>query len=193
MQGPIQPKTAWGRSLARLADRLARERNGAAALEFALIAIPFLMLVMGVLEIAMLYLVSTTLENATSDAARQIRTGTFQNGSTVTAANFVSQICSELDWLGSASSCSSNLFVDVRTYASYTAIAEPNPISNQQITQASLTFAPGAAGSIVMVRAFYRWQLFTPGLDLMVATLNGGSTLISATAAFKNEPYGSSS
>ena len=191
MHVPIQQKTAWGRRLARLADRLAKQRDGAAAIEFALIAIPFLALIMGILEIAMLYLVSTTLENATSDAARQIRTGQFQNGSTVTAADFVTQICSELSWLGS--SCSSNLFVDVRTYASYTAIAEPNPISNRQITQASLTFSPGAAGNIVMVRAFYQWQLFTPGLDMMVATLNGGSTLITATAAFKNEPYGASS
>jgi len=189
MQVRFPLRTAWGACLARLTDRLAKGRDGAAAVEFALIALPFLMLVMGILEVALIYLVSTTLENATSDAARQIRTGQFQNGSTVTPAAFVTQICSEMTWLGS--SCASNLFVDVRTYTSYTAITEPTPISNKQITQASLTFAPGTAGSIVMVRAFYQWQLFTPGLDLMVATLNGGSTLITATAAFKNEPYGS--
>jgi Flp pilus assembly protein TadG len=191
MQVGFPFKTVWGGRLGRLADRLARGRDGAAALEFALIAIPFLALVMGILEIALYYLVSTTLENATSDAARQIRTGQFQNGSTVTAAGFVTQICGELTWL--SPSCASNLFVDVRTYTSYTAISEPNPIASHQITQASLTFSPGAAGSIVMVRAFYQWQLFTPGLDMMVASLNGGSTLITATAAFKNEPYTSSS
>jgi Flp pilus assembly protein TadG len=184
-------KTGPGARLARFANRLAQQRDGSAAVEFALIALPFLALVMGILEIGMYYVVSTTLENATEDAARQIRTGQFQNGSTVTAAGFVTQICSELTWL--SSSCPSNLFVDVRTYTSYTAIAEPTPISNRQITQASLTFSPGAAGSIVMVRAFYQWQLFTPGLDMMVATLNGGSTLITATSAFKNEPYSASS
>ena len=68
------------------------------------------------------------------------------------------------------------------------------PIVNGVMTQQSkLTFSPGKAGDIVLVRAFYQWRLFTPLLDGMAATLNGGSTLITATSVFRNEPYAVSS
>ena len=153
-----------------------------------MVALPFLMLICGILEISMIYLVSTTLENATSDVARQIRTGQLQTAGGATSTTFISSICGELSWLGSR--CTSNLYVDVRTFANFSSVNQPSPIQNGQINQNNLTFTPGAAGDIVLVRAFYQWKLFSPLIDQMSASLNGGSTLITATAAFKNEPYG---
>jgi Flp pilus assembly protein TadG len=179
-------KTASGR-LGRLAARFAKGHAGSAVVEFALVALPFLALVMGVLEISMIYLVSTSLDNATSDVARKIRTGELQTAGGATASTFASAICGELSWLGP--NCNANLYVDVRTFASFTSISQPSPVANGQVNQAALQFNPGAAGDIVLVRSFYQWTLFTPALDGMAATLNGGSTLITATAAFKNEPY----
>lgn len=183
----LKGRSRFGRLLARFANG----RRGAAAVEFAMVALPFLMLIFGIMEISMIYLVSVTLENATVEAARQIRTGNFQNGSASdqTAAYFQGQICGQLSWLGS--NCSSNLFVDVRTFTSFASINQPNPIQNGQINQNNLSFQTGGAGDIVMVRAFYQWTLFTPMLDGMVASMNGGSTLITATSTFKNEPYSS--
>jgi Flp pilus assembly protein TadG len=182
---PIR-KAALGR-FNRLVARLSGRRDGSAAVEFAMVALPFLALIMGILEISMIYLVSTTLENATSDVARQIRTGQLQTTGGATAATFAASICGELSWLGS--SCSSNLYVDVRTFASFSSVTQTSPINNGAIDTTALSFTPGVAGDIVVVRAFYKWTLFTPVLDGMAATLNGGSTLITATAAFKNEPY----
>ena len=45
------------------------------AVEFAIIGIPMLMLMFGVLELALILLVSATLDSATDFAARNIRTG----------------------------------------------------------------------------------------------------------------------
>jgi Flp pilus assembly protein TadG len=179
--------------LRRLLIRFADGRGGASAVEFAIIALPFLMLVFGIMEISMIYLVSTTLDNATVDVARQIRTGAFQNGATAnqTEAYFQSEICNELSWLGS--NCSSNLYIDVRTFSSFNTMTQPSPIQSGKVTQANLQFSPGNAGDIVMVRAFYQWTLIAPALDGMVATMNGGSTLLTATSTFKNEPYSTSS
>jgi Flp pilus assembly protein TadG len=187
MARPIT-KAASGR-IRRLAARLAERRDGSAAVEFAMVALPFLALIMGILEISMIYLVSTTLENATSDAARQIRTGELQTAGGATASTFTTKICSELTWLGTSASCSSKLYVDVRTFSSFSGVTQNSPVTNGAVDPTKLTFAMGAAGDIVMVRAFYKWTLFTPLLDGMAATLNGGTTLITATAAFKNEPY----
>ncbi|MDR3512166.1 MAG: pilus assembly protein [Caulobacteraceae bacterium] len=173
--------------LARMIVRLAEGRRGSAAVEFAMVALPFLALIMGILEISMIYLVSTTLENATADAARQIRTGQLQTAGGATSAGFVTTICGELTWLGS--NCSNNLHVDVRTFASFSNITQASPIKNGVIDTTALQFTPGTAGQIVLVRAFYQWTLFTPLLDGIAAQMNGGSTLLTATAAFKNEPY----
>jgi Flp pilus assembly protein TadG len=183
---------ALRRARAHLA-RFADGRGGSTAVEFAMIALPFLALIMGILEISMIFLVSTTLENATSDVARMIRTGELQTtgGTGATSAGFKSAICGELSWLGSTN-CSNNLSVDVRTFASFSAMTQSSPVTNGAVDSSKLQFTPGAAGDIVLVRAFYQWTLFTPLLDQVAATLNGGTTLITATAAFKNEPYGTS-
>jgi Flp pilus assembly protein TadG len=173
-----------------LMKRFAHGRTGSAAVEFAMIALPFLALIMGIVEISMIYLVSTTLENATADVARKVRTGELQtSGTTQTPTMFVNSICGELTWL---SSCSTNLYVDVNKATSFSTVSQASPIKNGQIDQTQLHFVLGGPGDIVMVRAFYQWTLFTPMLDGMAATMNGGSTLITSTAAFKNEPYAAS-
>jgi Flp pilus assembly protein TadG len=172
--------------LMRLIVRLTEGRRGSAAVEFAMVALPFLALVMGTLEVSMIYLVSTTLENATSDVARQIRTGQLQTAGGATATTFATSICGELSWLPN---CSSNLYVDVRTFASFSGITETSPIQNGVINTSQLQFSPGTAGQIVLVRAFYQWTLFTPVLDGIAADMNGGSTLLTSTVAFQNEPY----
>lgn len=188
MQARTIIKAASGR-FGRFSARFARGRGGSAAVEFAMVALPFLALIMGILEISMIYLVSTTLENATADAARQVRTGELQTAGGATAATFATKICNELTWLGSSTSCLSKLYVDVRTFSTFSGVTQPSPVANGAVNTTALKFQLGAAGDIVLVRSFYQWTLFTPVLDGMAATLNGGSTLITATAAFKNEPY----
>ena len=50
-------------------------------------------------------------------------------------------------------------------------------------------YSPGGPGDIVVVRLFYQWPLFVTGLGYNIANLSGSKRLLSATAAFKNEPY----
>src|SRR5579862_9810282 len=108
----FSPSNTLSRRLRRLTTRFARGRKGSAAVEFAMIALPFLALIMGTIEISMIYLVSTTLENATADMARNIRTGQTTTAGGATRTSFTNQICTEMTWLGS--NCASNLYVDVQ-------------------------------------------------------------------------------
>jgi len=39
-----------------------------------------------------------------------------------------------------------------------------------------------------VVQLFYQWPLFVTGLGYNIANLNGSKRLLTATAAFRNEP-----
>ena len=68
-------RTIGFRSLIR---RFIKAKDGVAAVEFALIAAPFFMLLFAILEVAMIFFSSLVLENGVINAARTIRTGEFQ-------------------------------------------------------------------------------------------------------------------
>lgn len=168
--------------LARAALRFARAERGATAVEFALVSIPFLLLVMAMIELGLVFLVSLTLENAIIDVGRTIRTGQVQ-GAKTTAADFKTAVCNRMSWLGDR--CAAGLSLDVRTYADFTSIgasgasaAPPNPTA----------WDPGKAGSIVLVRGYYEWPLVTPLMNTGLQSANGKRIIYAATA-FMNEPY----
>ncbi len=176
--------------LQRFARRFTEGRRGAAAVEFALISIPFFALMFGIIEVGLIYVMAVTLEAATNDAAREIRTGQLQSqGSPATAASFKSRVCSQLGWLGS--NCASNLSVQVQTFTNFQTITQPSPIQNGAINQSNLAFSVGGPGDIVLVQTFYQWTVLAPALDHIGTPLSGGKMLLTSTAVFRNEPYGS--
>lgn len=168
--------------LARLAGRFARGERGATAVEFALVAGPFLLLVFGIIELGLVLLVSLTLENAIIDVGRTIRTGQVQSASG-TAASFKTAVCAKMSWLGA--NCNSALSIDVRTYADY---ATTNASNLNTIVPTTMAWNPGTAGSIVLIRAYYSWPLITPLLPTGLQNANGKRIIYAATA-FSNEPY----
>ena len=178
----LRPRSAPGARAAWL-----RADGGATAVEFALVAAPLIFMLFSILELAMVFLVASTLENATSDTARTIRTGAVQTSGGGSANAIRDTICAKLGWL--QSQCSTNLSVDVRTYSQFTNPTAPSPVTNNAFDPTKLSYSIGAQGDIVLVRAFYRWTLITPFLKSGLSNLNGGVTMLTATAMFKTEPY----
>jgi Flp pilus assembly protein TadG len=180
--------SALGR-LRRFAGRFVHGRRGAAAVEFALVSIPFFALLFGIVEVGLIYFVATTLEMATNEAAREIRTGQLQGQTTPeTVAAFKTLICGQLSWLGS--SCTSNLFVQVQTYSSFATITQPSPITSGALNQNTMSFSLGGPGDIVLVQSFYQWTVLAPALDNIGTPISGGKMLLTSTSVFRNEPYG---
>lgn len=185
----------WITKLRRTARALTRAEGGATAVEFALIAVPFFLLLFGTIELALVFLLSTSLENATDMAARQVRTGQMQTAGGASAATFKTLVCNNLGWL--KGDCATNLYVDVRTFASFQTVSSPQPITTsgtppkKTFDPTKLTFNMGNAGDIVVVRTYYNWPLITPMVQQAIQTLSDGHMVISSTAAFRNEPYGS--
>lgn len=175
------------RRLLRLIRRVIGSDRGATAVEMALIASPFLMLLFGIFEIGMIFLISVSLENGMDLAARTIRTGQLQTGGSATASAFKTSICNSFGWF--QADCVKNLSVDVRTYPTFAAVTAPQLVQNGTFNTAALQFTPGNADDIVVVRAYYQWTLITPFFNQALQQLNGGTALLTATAAFRNEPY----
>jgi Flp pilus assembly protein TadG len=179
--------TGWPAPRRRLHAFLA-SRDGATAVEFAMVALPFFMLLFGVLELGMLFIAATTLDAATTQVARQIRTGQFQSGASHSAADFKTAVCNGMSWI-SASDCQANLSVDARTFASFSTIDLTTPVKNNQIDQTQLSFTPGSASDIVLVRVFYPWSLITPVLEPGLPNLGPTKRLLTTAVAFRNENW----
>jgi Flp pilus assembly protein TadG len=165
--------------------RFARARQGATAVEFAMIALPFLTLVFATLELGMMFVLSTKLESSAQDAARTVRTGQFQTAGQA-QADYKNAICNNLGWL--AGDCQTNLYLDVRTFPTFAAVTAAPPVTNGAVDPSKMAFQPGVACSIVLARAFYNWTLLAPDLS-GVSHLNGDKVLLTAASAFRNEPY----
>jgi Flp pilus assembly protein TadG len=173
--------------LGRFASRFARAEHGVTAVEFGLVSVPILMMIFGLIEIAMVFLVGTTLDQATQAAARQIRTGEFQATATPTKAAFKTMVCQRMTWL--QSKCTADLWLDVQTFSNYSNLAAAPPIAPATFNPNTTCFYAGQPKDIVLVRAYFEWDLITPLLSVALQNMGGGRRLISSTTAFRNEPY----
>ncbi len=166
-------------------DALAENEQGVTAVEFALIAAPFFFLIFAIIEVGFIYILSSILEIGLSNASRDIRIGSFQT-SGGTEASFKQAICDETFGF---MNCDSNFYVDVRRITSFTGTSIASPISNGNLNSGSFIFDPAAADEIIVIRAFYEWNLFTPVISDPISNLNGGKRLIQANVVFRVEPY----
>lgn len=167
----------------------AADKRGLAAVEFAMIAFPFFFLIFGLLEVCAIFIMTTVLEHGLNEASRSIRTGQAQEAG-FGAVAFKSAVCSELfDLLD----CDGNLTLDVKTFSNFGSTSNPSPIDGSgNFDPSGFEYDPGLANEIVVVRAFYEWDLFTPVMSAPLSNLSGGKRLLQSTIAFRNEPFGSS-
>jgi Flp pilus assembly protein TadG len=181
------------RKLPRGLARFGQSRTGATAVEFAMVALPFLFCVFAIFELAIVFLISITLDNATANAARQIRTGNIQaSGGGATSPGALSledTICKNLGWLQAQCVKNSTLFVDVRVLNGFDDSTVPPLVVNQQINTSNFCFYSGQASAIVLVRTAFKWPLLTPFLNSGLSRLGNGIAMISSTTAFKSEPF----
>jgi len=174
---------------ARLADLYShlKDRRGSAAVEFALVAGPLIFLICACVELALIFLVSVSLDNATDLASRDIRTGLTTNANT-SVEQFKQKICDRMGWLGGG--CVSNLQVDVQIYSSFAGLSQAlPPIEDGKFKAANFYFNIGAGSKVQMVRVYYEWPLITPFLDGGLSRLGNHDAVITAKAVFRNEPF----
>jgi len=165
--------------------RFARGNDGIAAVEFGIVAAPFLALMFAIMETAIVFFASQTLETAVADSARLIMTGQAQQSS-FTQAQFKSAVCAKILGLFD---CANGIKIDVKTYTSFSSISSAKPIDATGKLLTNFGYTPGNPGDIVVVRLMYEWPIYVSLLGFNLADMSSGKRLIIATAAFRNEPY----
>jgi Flp pilus assembly protein TadG len=183
MTGTAQARPLWRRRF----DAFVGDLRGVAAVEFALIAFPFFVLIFGLIEVVMIFILSSTLDYGVMEAARRVRTGELQS-SGQGLAGFKAAVCGNLFNL---LDCDSKLMIDVRKFDSFAAtdFSQPPVDKDGNLKQDQFGFEPGKADDIVVVRVFYTWSLLTPVISAPLANMSGGRRLLVSTATFRNEPF----
>ena len=165
--------------------RFARRSEGVAAVEFGMVAAPFLALMFAIMETALVFFASQTLETAVADSARLIMTGQAQNAA-FTQAQFKNAVCAKLTVMFD---CVNGVAIDVQSYTTFSTVDISSPIDASKNFVPPNNYLPGGPTDIVVVRLFYKWPIFVTGLGFNLANLSGNKRLLTATAAFQNEPY----
>ena len=169
--------------LRRLVGRhsLLRVRTGAGALEFALTAPVFFLMIGMVMENGLILFQQSILDNAVADASRMIRTGSLQmSGGDVTT--FSTQVCNDI----SALIPCANLTYNVQSAATFAAIST-TVNSNGHGFLTGTSFTPGGPGQDVFVQVAWDRPYYIPWVGNAVNP--GGTTMMISTAAFTNEFY----
>jgi len=165
--------------------RFARGNDGIAAVEFGMVAAPFLALMFAIMEMAIVFFASQTLETAVADSSRLIMTGQVQTGN-FTETKFKQAVCAKILGLFD---CANGIKIDVKKYSGFSSINNSKPIDAKGNLLTNFGYDPGKQGDIVVVRLMYEWPIYVSLLGFSLSDLSGGKRLIMATAAFRNEPY----
>jgi len=170
-----------------------RNTSGSVAIEFALIAPIFLLLLFAIIETSLAWFGGMVLENGMKQTARLIRTGQAQN-TAMTQNQFRDALCA---YISVVLSCAPDrLYIDVRSYSNFAASAYPNPIAADGTMDPTMnsynigsSSQGGGGNTIVLARAFYAWPMFTPLLGQFYANMANNTHLLSSSVAFRNEPF----
>jgi len=169
-----------------LLGQFGRATRGATAVEFALVAMPFLFMLFAIFEIGRMYTLNSVLEDATMVSGRMVRTGELQTSGRGADA-FRESVCERMGIFGG--DCENSLSVDVRVMPQFANQTAPDPVVDDQFEEGVLTFEPGSPQDIVLVRTWWRTPIFVPMVTQGLRRLADDRAVLAASVTFRNEPY----
>jgi Flp pilus assembly pilin Flp len=164
----------------RVLRRLGADTRGVTAVEFAMVVVPFVALIMLVMEMALIFWIGATLDNALQGSMRQLYVGSSSASGTSLMDAVRRQIC---DGAGGLVNCST-LKVDITAYPSFGDVRVSSPVdATTQDWRADFGRQHGCPvkGSVVVVQAALAQQSFYR-LDLVRTAFKDGSRLIQSAA-----------
>jgi Flp pilus assembly protein TadG len=178
-----------------LLRRWRRNDSGTTAVEFALVAMPFMMLLFGIISVCLYFFTNFTLENAVWSTSRALRTGQVQQAKGAYSA--ATTLEDKKNAFKQALCASAPTFLDcnkvvvlVQSNANFGSIAAPQCATNGVIIdQSAATFDTGGASSVVLVTVCYPWDYGGRLPFIKIGNLQNGAVLLQASVAFRTEPY----
>ncbi|PDT89000.1 pilus assembly protein TadE [Bradyrhizobium sp. Y36] len=164
----------------------ARDSRGATAVEFALVAAPFLALVIALIQTFLVFFAQQMLESVVRQSARLVMTGQVQSAQ-MTKDVFKQKVCDQIVILFKCS----GLMVDLQVATSWTSANTGMPTLTFDASgnvNNTWQYDPGDAGDIVVLRVMYVWPVVLGPLGFNLSNLGNGNRLVMSSAAFQNEP-----
>ena len=166
--------------------RLFTEKKGSTAVEFALVATPFIWMLLGLIELSLYFTSSSLLAEATNIGARQIRVGNLEGQSDPETA-FRKIVC---DRAAVFIPCNQIQFqVEHVNNDSFANAQDMDPTFDKDGKLQGAGYQDGAQSSVMLVRLVYRYPFMTPMLGAVLSEGHDNKRLIVNTIVMKNEPY----
>lgn len=152
-----------------------------------MVAAPFFFMLFAILELGLVFLTDSTIENAVQETGRLVRTGQAQTAA-MSAQTFKDEVCERMSLL--ATDCDARTTVDVRVINQFQNVDPPDPMEDgETFDDSDLIFETGEPGSLILVRVWYEKPLITPFMSEGLSRLDNGKMVMTATTTFRNEPY----
>lgn len=164
-----------------------RDRSGTASIEFAILALPFFVLVFALLEICLSFTVRQMLSYSTETVARQLQTGQLL-GTDLTAEELRRKLCGNIQ-IVVAHDCPGLTF-SLNSFDTFKAVPVRDLVDGSgKLLNANL-LKPGGSSSINQLNVLYRWPIITDLLKRIgeKAAPDGKLNLFS-TITWQNEPF----
>ncbi len=173
--------------------RLLSNKDGTAAIEFAIVAPIFLGMMFSLFEVGWFFYANSIVDASVGDAARLIETGQIQKSTGTDEQKkqaLFNAVCNVLKEFGD---CSTRLTVDVQSYTDFAALAAANdPATCADAPEADLNaipFTPGTELAIVRVRICFIYTTINPAIGVNVSEGGTNKRRLISLAIFRSEPY----
>lgn len=163
-----------------------KRKEGTTAVEFALVGIPFVLMVVGTIEMSLMFTAQAVLHESTTTAARLIRTGQIQTGQMGDGETaFRDAVC---DFAALMIPCGRIQFQVMQIGQFGDADEVPPAEFDEDGNLEDQGFDPGSVSEVVMIRVVYNYPVITPFMQPILGETGGHRQMIS-TIILQNEPY----
>ncbi len=162
-----------------------KKEDGTTAIEFAFLAMPYLLLSLGIIEMSLMFASESLLEGATTQASRMVKTGQLQqSGSADPEADFRLALCAHAPVLIRCS----EIVIEARPMGSFSDYPSMQPSFDEDGAMVSQGFATGGSSDRILIRVAYNYTAFTPLVGHMLWGPDASRMFIS-TIVLQTEPY----
>lgn len=163
-----------------------KRNNGTTAIEFSMLAFPFVLMIVGIIEVSLMFTSAVMVEGGTSVASRLIRTCQLQDMTGDPEENFKTAFCSHATVL---LNCEEKLHVEAIQMPDESFMNASNYSANfdENGNMISSGFDTGDVSDVVLIRAAYRYELLTPIFSTLMGGVDGTKTFLS-TIVLQVEP-----
>ena len=160
-----------------------RQRCGATAVEFALVAPVALFMMVAIVEYSLFYYKTAFLKHVLHEAARNVQTGEVQREADP-QAYFRTEYCQDAGFLMRCE----DVYFDVRSASDLSLITFPTASFDGQGRPTNFVFQPGGTSDITTMRVAAPFNFITPFMQTIFQP-NGAPAIIVGYSVAKNEPF----